>query len=63
MWWWGRWSFPFVEGGGCLALMVNIVLGIIYLALSMFAILVVAVAVALLAFMILPFYLLWIIIF
>lgn len=63
MWWWGRWSFPFIEGGGCLSLIINIILGTIYVALSMFAILVVAVAVAVLAFMILPFYLLWIILF
>jgi hypothetical protein len=63
MWRWGRWSFPFVESGGLLALIINIMLAVIYIGLCIFAILVAAMAVAVLAFMILPFYLIWIIIF
>ena len=48
IWYWGRWYFPFLRGG-CLALPINIILAVLYLAMCVIIILLVVAAVVMLA--------------
>jgi len=35
IWRWGRWYFPFVQNPGCIGLIINIFLGLLYIAMSL----------------------------